>query len=414
MKNDIISFFAGVGGIDLGFEDAGEYQTKYANEFDKNAQHTFELNFEKRGTYLDRRDIKEVTPEDIREQTTDANVLLAGFPCQPFSVAGFRKGFQDKRGDLFFETQRIITSIQPKVVFLENVKNLVTHDHGNTFKVIREFLVHSGYYIKWKVLNAKEYGNIPQNRERIYVVGFKDVEAFNNFEFPDKIDLTTKLTDIIDFDATLDETTKFGDKLDERFFYRENKQTFYPKLVEEMTSSDTVYQWRRQYVRENKSGVVPTLTANMGMGGHNVPLILTNNGEIRKLTPREAFNAQGYPQDYELPTDSSLSALYKQAGNSVVVPVISRIAQKITGALEHGNSDLSLPEVDNKFSIIYTKMLGRMAGESYPVKWYESKELADSEIKNRSVADDLPLFEDQDVFNAIKRGGNYEFYSVAG
>lgn len=196
---DIISFFAGVGGIDLGFEDAGDYRTVFANEFDKNAQHTFETNFKKRGTFLDRRDIKDVEASEVKKIAPNANVLLAGFPCQPFSVAGYRKGFEDERGDLFFETLRIIRYIQPKVVFLENVKNLVTHDHGNTFKVIREYLVHAGYSIKWKVLNAKDYGNIPQNRERIYVVGFKDKVAFNSFEFPDKIDLTTKLGSVKKF-----------------------------------------------------------------------------------------------------------------------------------------------------------------------------------------------------------------------
>ncbi|EKK21195.1 DNA-cytosine methyltransferase [Fructilactobacillus florum 8D] len=414
MKNDIISFFAGVGGIDLGFEDAGKYHTVYANEFDKNAQHTFELNFNKRGTYLDRRDIKEVTTDDIRKQTQNADVLLAGFPCQPFSVAGFRKGFDDNRGDLFFETLRIIKSLQPRVVFLENVKNLVTHDHGNTFKVIREFMVHTGYYIKWKVLNSKEYGNVPQNRERIYVVGFKDKVAFEQFDFPNKIELTTSLSDIIDFDARVNTITKFGEKLEEKFFYRKDKQTFYPKLVAEMTSSNTVYQWRRQYVRENKSGVVPTLTANMGTGGHNVPLILTNNGEIRKLTPREAFNAQGYPTSYELPNDSSISALYKQAGNSVSVPVISRIARNIDKALKIGDSDLPLINRDNQYALIYTKMVGRMAGESYPVKWFDNISNAQLKMKEDSSQKNIAIYDDQDFYNAIKKGGNHEFYSIAG
>ncbi|MCK8628133.1 DNA cytosine methyltransferase [Fructobacillus cardui] len=414
MKNDIISFFAGVGGIDLGFEDAGKYRTVYANEFDKNAQHTFELNFNKRGAYLDRRDIKEVTPDDIKEQTVNANILLAGFPCQPFSIAGFRKGFEDNRGDLFFETLRIIKSIQPKVVFLENVKNLVTHDHGNTFKVIREFMVHTGYYVKWKVLNSKEYGNVPQNRERIYVVGFKDKNAFKNFTFPEKIDLTTSLSDIIDFDAKTGETTKFGDTLEEKFFYRKDKQTFYPDLISEMTSSNTVYQWRRQYVRENKSGVVPTLTANMGTGGHNVPLIRTHNGEIRKLTPRETFNAQGYPADYVLPSDSSLSALYKQAGNSVAVPVISRIAQNITKALEKGDLDDSLPQVEGKVALIYTKMDGRMAGESYPIQWFDNKSIAEQKLIEYRNKTNTAIYDDLDFYKAIKKGGKHEFYSIAG
>lgn len=414
MKNDIVSFFAGVGGIDLGFEDAGEYRTVYANEFDKNAQHTFETNFNSRGTYLDRRDIKLVDAEEVKEEAPNASVLLAGFPCQPFSIAGYRQGFEDNRGDLFFETHRIIRYLQPKVIFLENVKNLVTHDHGNTFKVIREFLVHSGYYIKWKVLNAKEYGNIPQNRERIYVVGFKDKKAFDNFDFPEKIDLTTKLSDIIDFDAKFGEVTKFGDLLEDRFFYREDKQTFYPKLAEAMNSSETIYQWRRQYVRENKSGVIPTLTANMGTGGHNVPLIRTHHGDIRKLTPRETFNAQGYPINYHLPVDESMGALYKQAGNSVVVPVITRIAKNINKAIECLTTDVPLPETDNKVALVYTKMNGRMAGESYSVSWYDDKTAAINDNNNLNEAKELPIFQNSDFFNAIKRGGNYEFYSVVG
>jgi len=210
MKKDVISFFAGVGGIDIGFSQAGDFQTVYANEFDKNAQRTFENNF---GTeILDHSDIRDVSIDKV----PDANVLLAGFPCQPFSVAGYRKGFDDERGDLFFETFRIIKAKQPQVVFLENVKNLVTHDGGNTFKVIREYLVHAGYFIKWKVLNAKEYGNVPQNRERIYVIGFKNKKAYDAFEFPNKIKLTTKLSDIIDFDS----------RIDEKYYYREDKPMY--------------------------------------------------------------------------------------------------------------------------------------------------------------------------------------------
>lgn len=234
MKKNVISFFAGVGGIDIGFSQAGDFETVYANEFDKNAQHTFETNFGEE--ILDRRDIRTVEPDEGRLGEVKADILLAGFPCQPFSIAGYRRGLDDERGDLFFETLRIIKEKQPKVVFLENVKNLVTHDHGNTFKVIREFLVHTGYYIKWKVLNAKEYGNVPQNRERIYVVGFKDRDTYEKFEFPEKIPLTQPLSSIIDFDA----------EVDEKYYYREGKQPFYAELEKDINSSDTVYQWRRQ------------------------------------------------------------------------------------------------------------------------------------------------------------------------
>lgn len=408
MSKNIISFFAGVGGIDIGFSQAGDFETVYANEFDKNAQHTFETNFKNADVILDRRDIRSVDPSKGRLGEVHADVLLAGFPCQPFSIAGYRKGLDDERGDLFFETLRIIKEKQPKVVFLENVKNLVTHDHGNTFKVIREFLVHTGYYIKWKVLNAKEYGNIPQNRERIYVVGFKDRETFEKFEFPEKIPLTKPLDAIISFD----------EKVEDKYYYTADKQTFYPELEKEITSSDTVYQWRRQYVRENKSGVVPTLTANMGTGGHNVPLIKTADGRIRKLTPRETFNAQGYPENYELPSDASNGALYKQAGNSVVIPVIKRIATKINEAVDEVDvPDLPLPETEGKLALLYTKMLGRMEGASYPVAFFDEQEELVDFVKKGHADGSLPVLEffgNEEFFEAIRKGGNYEFFTEIG
>lgn len=315
MKYRVLSLFSGVGGIDLGFEQTGNFETILANEFDVNAAKTYAKNFENSILVEDIRNIDET-------KLPDFDVLLSGFPCQAFSVAGYRKGFEDERGDLFFETLRIIKEKRPRVVFLENVKNLVGHDNGNTFKVIKEALSYHGYYIKYQVMNAKEYGNIPQNRERIYIVGFDNKEDYLNFSFPEKIELQTKLSDIFDFE----------NKIDDYFYYTEEKHSYYPTLLEGIKSQETVYQWRRKYVRENKSNVVPTLTANMGTGGNNVPLILTDRG-IRKLTPRECFNAQGFPETFKLPEDISISHLYKQAGNSVVVPVIERIATNISSAL---------------------------------------------------------------------------------
>ena len=315
MTYSMISFFAGVGGIDLGFEETGAFKTIWANEFDSNAAKTYKENFDNK-----------LVVEDIHNldhlSIPHADVLLAGFPCQAFSVAGYRKGFEDERGDLFFETLRIIKEKQPPVVFLENVKNLVGHDNGNTFRVIHEALEAHGYHIKYQVLNAKDYGNIPQNRERIYIVGFKNKESYKNFNFPKPVPLDTKLHDIIDF----------KNEVEDKFYYTEEKYAFYPALKDSITRQDTVYQWRRQYVRENKSDVCPTLTANMGTGGHNVPLVLTDHG-IRKLTPRECFNVQGYPANYKLP-DLAMSHLYKQAGNSVVVPVIKAIATNILQSLQ--------------------------------------------------------------------------------
>lgn len=208
------------------------------------------------------------------------DIIIGGFPCQAFSVAGHQKGFDDERGDLFFEMLRIIKAKQPKAIFIKNVKNLVSHDNGNTFKVICEALTKENYFTKWKVLNGKDYRNIPQNRERIYIVGFRNEEAYEKFEFPDEIELTTTLRDLIDFSK----------EKEELYYYSKDKNSFYDSLEAAITSQDTIYQWRRKYVRANKSGVSPTLTANMGTGGHNVPLILTDDNRIRKLTPKETFN----------------------------------------------------------------------------------------------------------------------------
>ncbi|TJX93605.1 DNA cytosine methyltransferase [Staphylococcus haemolyticus] len=310
-KLKVCSLFAGVGGIDLAFEQTGNFETIIANEIDAKASETYRLNF---NNELIQKDIRDIEPENL----PDFDVLLSGFPCTSFSIAGYRKGFEDETsGDLFFETLKVIVEKQPQIVFLENVKNLVGHDKGNTFKVIREALETNGYHIKYQVLNAKDYGNIPQNRERIYIVGFKDIEQYKNFDFPKPIYLKQRITDVIDFSK----------RVDDSFYYTEDKYKFYHLLKESIVKSDTIYQWRRKYVRENKSNVSPTLTANMGTGGHNVPLILSKHG-IRKFTPRECFSLQGFPESFKLP-DLANSHLYKQAGNSVVVPVVNRIAQNI-------------------------------------------------------------------------------------
>lgn len=327
MNYRVLSLFSGVGGIDLGFENTGKFETILANEIDSHAAVTYSLNF---NNQLIEEDIREVGAKSL----PDFDVLLSGFPCQAFSIAGYQKGFEDDRGDLFFETLRIIKEKRPRVIFLENVKNLVSHDNGNTFKVIQEALRYHGYYIKYKVMNAKDYGNIPQNRERIYIVGFDNYDDYINFAFPEVVSLETSLSDIIDFTS----------KLDESYYYTAEKHHYYSILKEQIISQKSIYQWRRKYVRENKTGVIPTLTANMGTGGNNVPLILSDFG-IRKLTPRECFNAQGFPEDFILPDNMALSHLYKQAGNSVVVPVIERIANNIADAMEGILTDYSQLEL---------------------------------------------------------------------
>lgn len=309
----VISFFAGVGGIDLGFEQAG-FKVIWANEFDKHAAITYSLNFNHE---LLVKDIRKVELSEI----PDADVLVAGFPCQAFSVAGYRKGFNDDRGNLFFELMRIIENKKPSIVFLENVKNLVGHDKGKTFKIINEALQENGYYIKFKTLNSSDYGNIPQNRERIYIVAFKSESEFNKFEFPDKITLSNSINDTINHRSAVDG----------KYYYRPTTCSFYDQLEEEV-KDDSVYQWRRKYIRKNKSSLFPTLTANMGMGGHNVPIIRTPEG-IRKLTPLECFKVQGFPSSFVIPSNISDSQLYKQAGNSVVVPVVKRIAINIINSI---------------------------------------------------------------------------------
>lgn len=325
----ISSFFAGVGGIDMGFEQTKQYRTIYANEIDNYARETMMCNF---NIEVDKRDIRDVQPDDV----PDTDIIVGGFPCQAFSIAGLQEGFNDKkgRGELFFELMRIIAAKQPRAILFENVKNLIHHDDGHTFEVISNTLKRAGYCYTYRVLNAKEYGNLPQNRERVYIVAFREAEDYIHFAWPDPIPLTRTVKDIIDFSS----------QVDERYYYRKGKYKgeIFEKLEKAMAHDDSrspgIYQWRRKYVRKNQSNVIPTLTANQGQGGHNVCLIKTQHG-IRKMTPRECFNAQGFPPSFVLPPQSH-SRLYKQAGNSVCVPVVERIAEKMCEAMNRNNSVL--------------------------------------------------------------------------
>lgn len=389
-KHSIASFFAGVGGIELGFEQTGEFSVVFANEFDKFAQKTFQSNFPT--IFLETRDIREVESEEV----PNIDIITGGFPCQAFSIAGYRKGFEDERGDLFFELLRIIKDKKPRVIFIENVKNMVSHDHGNTFKVIREALVLNGYSISWKVLNASEYGNIPQNRERIYIVGFLNKNDYYNFHFPEKIPLTTTLDDIINF----------NNKVDEIYHYNSQKQTFYNELEEKIISQSSIYQWRRQYVRENKSGLIPTLTANMGTGGHNVPLILSDHG-IRKLTPRETFNAQGFPHHFNLPPLSN-AQLYKQAGNSVVVPVINRIAQNIAKAIDQPIKEKFTLDL-GKYSVVLIDLHTRFSGSTEEVF---NAYTYDEAFEYTQQFEEISLLSDEDYIKLIKKNKSLKFFMI--
>ena len=280
-KLTVGSMFAGVGGICSAFEQAG-FSVSWANEFDLRACATYRHNSP--SIHLIEGDVHEVNATDDLK----VDVLTSGFPCQAFSVAGYRKGFFDDRGNLFFETARFIEKLQPEAYLLENVKNLKGHDKGNTLKIIQKTLEEDlGYSFMYFILNSKDYGNIPQTRERIYIVGFKgeakggDRTTF--FKIPESIKRTVEIEHLLD-----------DDTVEDRHYYRQNSK-IYPLLKDAVVSKDTVYQYRRVYVRENKSNVCPTLTANMGTGGHNVPIIKTDYG-IRKLTPKECFNFQGFPK----------------------------------------------------------------------------------------------------------------------
>jgi len=296
MKGELktLDLFAGVGGIRLGFEKAG-FKTIFANDFNKTCKETYDLNFgEPKLT------IKDIWKVDIKE-IPEFDILLGGFPCQAFSVAGYRKGFKDDkgRGNLFFRIAEMLEERKPKAFLLENVKNLKGHDNGKTFKIIEKTLKDLGYHIKSKVLNSMTHGNIPQNRERIFIAGFLDKKKAEAFDFPKEIKLTKNFRQFT------------ANEAEDKYYY--NDKPLYEKIKKDINSEETVYQWRRKYVRANKKGVVPTLTANMGLGGHNVPIIKNHKG-IRKLTPKECFLLQGFPQNFKFPKNLADSKLYHQAG----------------------------------------------------------------------------------------------------
>ena len=328
-KFKVGGLFSGVGGIELGFQKNG-FSIVWANEYDKHCQTTYLKNFEHKFIFDDIHKINGASLEPV-------DVLCGGFPCQAFSVAGYRKGLKDSRGNLFFEIVRLINELEtkPKVLFLENVKNFYTHDGGRTFRILKQELEHLGYCVFTKVLNTSLYTSIPQTRERTFIICFLEGEhAFmydscpmsrtfkNNFP-PKEIRKSLPMTEVLE------------KHVPEKYYYRSDKY-MYKSLIENMKRKETFYQWRRVYVRENKSNLCPTLTANMGTGGHNVPLVLTNNG-IRKLTPRECFTLQGFPKDFHLPEDIADSHLYKQAGNSVTVTLIESLAKIVLKSLNSEN-----------------------------------------------------------------------------
>lgn len=317
-------FCAGTGGFSLGFHNTGEVETVFANDFDVNSKLIFDANFDIK---LNLSNIHDIDIKNIPKM----DILTSGFPCQPFSIAGQRKGFNDTRSNVFWKLIDIIKFHQPICIVFENVKNLCTHDEGRTFNVIKQSITDIGYTFKYKIINTCKFTKIPQNRERIYIVCFKDNFHTNIFEFPDNDDEIYEIKDMLQ------------SSVDDKYYYSD-KLKVWSTINGEITSNintNTVYQYRRHYVRQNKNNVCPTLTANMGSGGHNVPLIKDNNG-IRKLTPRECFNLQGFNDGYVIDIGISDSALYKLAGNAVTVEVVNRISHIIINVLNEKNEKLML------------------------------------------------------------------------
>ena len=310
-KYNMIDLFAGTGAFSTAFKKKN-INCCFANDFCKNSKIIFDMNHDIELTYGDLNIIenKNIPPHYI---------LCGGFPCQPFSIAGKQQGFEDERSNVFWKILSIIKYHNPEIVILENVKNLKSHDEGNTFKVIYKKLTELGYHIKYEILNTCKLTEVPQNRERIYIVCFKDKNKYDKFEFNFEEKEKEQIKELL---------TK--EDIPEKYYYTDRFKVYecVKQGVTKSIDENVLYQYRRYYVRENKNNVCPTLTANMGSGGHNVPLLKDKKG-IRSLTPKECFNLQGFPADFKLP-ELCDSALYKLAGNAVSVPVVELIAEKIS------------------------------------------------------------------------------------
>ena len=268
-----------------------------------------------------KREISEIPVYNFEVENDNSYIVMNTIVhnCQPFSIAGLREGFDDERSNVFWKILSIIDFHHPKCIILENVKNLISHDETKTFNTIKTNLEQRGYFLCYKVLNTSDITGIPHHRERIYIVCIKSKKVFDSFS--------------LDFPKI--EKKKIGEFLEKDVaskYYYTDKSSTWELLKDKVVKKDTVYQYRRVYVRENKSNECPTLTANMGTGGHNVPIIMDDIG-IRKLTPRECFNLQGFPLSYKLPALAD-SNLYKLAGNAVSVPVVKLIADRIIPLLK--------------------------------------------------------------------------------
>lgn len=302
-KFTFIDLFAGIGGIRLGFESVGG-ECVFTSEWDKQAQITYQANYNE----IPYGDITKIKPEEI----PNFNMLLAGFPCQPFSQAGLKKGFEDTRGTLFFDVARIVKYHKPNVVFLENVRNLATHDKGNTLKVIIRTLEDLGYKVFYDILNAKDFG-VPQNRARVYIVGFRDNV---DFVFPQGSKIKTKVGNILE------------KKVDPKYTISDKLWSGHQRRKKQHREKGNGFGYS---IFNENSAYTSTISARYYKDGSEI-LIEQKNKNPRKITPKEASRLQGFPEDFIIPVSDAQA--YKQFGNSVAVPVIEAVAKQIVKALQ--------------------------------------------------------------------------------
>ncbi len=325
------SLFAGIGGICLGFSEAG-FEVKWANEIDEKACITYEHNAKLIGKNVTvvNCDIREFYPDLL----THIDVLTAGFPCQPYSLAGMRKGLNDDRAEPMFRAlidQAKMLGV--RAIFMENVPHLEKMEGGNVLKRYLEMLGEAEYPHVWHdTYSTDKYGGVAQMRKRLYLVAFSDCRDYDIFIRK----IREKMTPV-PITAGFDQIIDLNKPVDEKYYYNQKKMKRFDRDVANVvTEPRRFYQYRRTSTRvfsNRDPPLCPTLTANMGAGGHNVPLIRDKKG-IRKLTPKECVMFQGFPENYEFPACIGDATAYKQAGNSVSVPVIRRIAEILRQTLD--------------------------------------------------------------------------------
>lgn len=321
-KYTFIDLFAGIGGFHLALDSLGA-KCIFSSEWDVHAANTYYDNFNMKPDG----DITKISANDIPAH----DILCAGFPCQAFSISGKQKGFEDTRGTLFFDIARIVDYHKPKVLFLENVKNLLQHESGSTIKTILKTLKDLGYKVHFKVLNASNYG-LPQNRERIYIIGFRNDIHSNSFKFPPESNKNISLMDIIEVNPT---KVKFIERDDIEIYkqYLPTKDIFdqivLPNKPIQIGKVGKGGQGERIY---HPLGHAITLSAYGGGVGSKTGLYLID-GKIRKLTPRECARLQGFPDSFII--NSSYSQAYKQFGNSVSINVLQHILIEISNVLRN-------------------------------------------------------------------------------